>query len=92
LGRVLLEAAASGLAVVASDVGGTREIFPSEADGAILVPPDDPQAIADAVLALLEDDARRHALAVGGRRRAENAFDVRQAASRLIEHYESVLI
>ena len=29
LGRVLLEAAASGLAVVATDVGGTREIFPT---------------------------------------------------------------
>ena len=41
LGRVLLEAAACGLAVVATDVGGTREIFPSEAEGAVLVPADD---------------------------------------------------
>lgn len=41
LGRVLLEAAASGVPIAASDVGGTREIFSGEAeDGAVLVPPD----------------------------------------------------
>ena len=92
LGRVLLEAAASGLAVVATDVGGTREIFPTDADGAILVPPDDRSAMADALLVLLQNDERRSALAAGGRRRGEEAFDVRHAAARLIEHYESVLI
>ena len=60
LGRVLLEAAASGLAVVATDVGGTREIFPSEADGAVLVPADDPIAPgATQSTALLRDDDRR---------------------------------
>ena len=68
LSRVLLEAAACGLAVVATDVGGTREIFPSEADGAMLVPPDDPAALAAAVAALLADDAHRQALGVAGRR------------------------
>ena len=91
LGRVLLEAAACGLAVVATDVGGTREIFPTEADGAVLVPADDPVAIADAVTALLGDDARRAALGRAGRRRAEAAFDVHSAAARLIDLYQSVL-
>ena len=56
LGRVLLEAAASGLAVVATDVGGTREIFPRQQDGAILVPPDDREALASTVRDLLNDD------------------------------------
>ena len=42
LGRVLLEAAAAGLAVVATDVGGTREIFPTEDDGAVPRPPRQP--------------------------------------------------
>jgi glycosyltransferase involved in cell wall biosynthesis len=92
LGRVLLEAAASGLAVVATDVGGTHEIFPAGADGAILVPPDSRLAMADAMLALLQNEERRQSLGAGGRRRAEEAFDVRQAAARLIEHYEAVLI
>jgi glycosyltransferase involved in cell wall biosynthesis len=91
LGRVLLEAAACGLAVVATEVGGTREIFPTEADGAVLVPRDDSEALADAVIALLGDETRRAELGRGGRRRAETAFDVRVAAGRLIDIYQSVL-
>ena len=55
LGRVLLEAAASGVATVATDVGGTREVFPPETGAAILVPPHDPQALAEAVLGLIAD-------------------------------------
>ena len=38
LGRVLLEAAAAGMAIVATSVGGTPEIFPAETESAILVP------------------------------------------------------
>jgi glycosyltransferase involved in cell wall biosynthesis len=92
LGRVLLESAASGLAVVATDVGGTREIFPAESDGAVLVPSDNRPALAGAVLAVLLSNERRNALTAGGRRRAEEAFNIRRAAARLIEVYESVLI
>jgi glycosyltransferase involved in cell wall biosynthesis len=91
LGRILLEAAASGVAVVATDVGGTREIFPAESDSAILVPPDDEHAMAEAVLALLQNEARRHSLASAARRRAEEAFDIRHAAQRLVAQYEEVL-
>jgi glycosyltransferase involved in cell wall biosynthesis len=91
LGRVLLESAASGLPVVATDVGGTREIYPTEADGAVLVPVDDAAAIAEAQLALLSDEQRRRALQAGGRRRAEQCFDIRHAAARLLEIYDCVL-
>jgi glycosyltransferase involved in cell wall biosynthesis len=91
LGRVLLEAAACGLAVVATDVGGTREIFPTEADGALLVPQDHPTALAAAVQAVLCDPARRRALGEAGRRRIEAAFNIHLAAARLIDLYRSVL-
>jgi glycosyltransferase involved in cell wall biosynthesis len=91
LGRVLLEAAACGLAVVATDVGGTREIFPSEADGALLVPKDDPAALSAAVQALLGEPRRRLALGAAGRRRIEAAFNVHLAAERLIALCRSVL-
>lgn len=91
LGRVLLEAAACGLPVVATNVGGTPEIFPTPADGAVLVPKDDPAAIARKTVALLQDEPRRQALAASGRRRAEAAFDVRTAAARLVELYRNVL-
>ncbi len=62
LGRVLLEAAASGVPVVATDVGGTREIFPPDREAARLVPPDDPDAMAAAVLELVGDKGLRASL------------------------------
>lgn len=91
LGRVLLESAASGLPVIATDVGGTREIFPAEADGALLVPVDDSAALADAIIRVLSDRTCRESLGVGGRRRAEKQFDIHHASARLVEVYQSVL-
>jgi glycosyltransferase involved in cell wall biosynthesis len=91
LGRVLLEAAAAGVAVVATDVGGTREIFPTEQDGALLVRPDDPMRLAETILSVLNDDDRRQTLAAAARRRAESTFDIRIAAARLVEQYQRVL-
>jgi glycosyltransferase involved in cell wall biosynthesis len=88
---VLLEAAACGLAVVATDVGGTREIFPTEADGAVLVPSDNPHALAGAVVRLLSDDAGRVELGRAARGRIADAFDSRLAAARLIAQYQAVL-
>ena len=91
LGRVLLEAAAAGVAVVATDVGGTREIFPPECEAAFLVPPGDVQAMSAAVAELLGDAARRKRLAENARRRAEDAFDLNQAVGGLLKHYEELI-
>jgi glycosyltransferase involved in cell wall biosynthesis len=91
LGRVLLEAAASGLPIVATDVGGTREIFRTHADGAILVPAGDPLALADSALELLRDEPRRQAFAVAARQRAFAGFDIHRASERLIAQYRQVL-
>jgi glycosyltransferase involved in cell wall biosynthesis len=90
LGRVLLEAAAAGVAVIATDVGGTREIFPPPSRSARLVPPDDPDALAAAMGELAGDEALRAALAAAARRRAEEAFDVRRTSAALVEHYRQV--
>ena len=90
LGRVLLEAAATGVAVIASAVGGTREIFPPEHDAARLVPPDDAGALAAAILELMGDGALRRRLGESARRRAVEAFDIRVTVRRLLEHYASV--
>jgi glycosyltransferase involved in cell wall biosynthesis len=91
LARVLLEAAASGTAIVATSVGGTEEIFPADAAAALLVPPNDAGAIAASVATLLRDAERRRTLGRRARQRAEAAFDVRDAAARLIEQYRAVL-
>jgi glycosyltransferase involved in cell wall biosynthesis len=91
LGRVLLEAAAAGLAIVATDVGGTREIFPAESDAAVLVPPDDPAGMARAISELLRDPARRVRLGANARRRIESHFTIERATAGLLRHYEQVL-
>jgi glycosyltransferase involved in cell wall biosynthesis len=90
LGRVLLEAAASGVAVVATDVGGTREIFPPESRAARLVPPDEPECLADAMLELLGDGPLRTQLGLAARRRAVAAFSAERATAGLVEHYRQV--
>lgn len=91
LGRVLLEAAATGLAVVATDVGGTREIFPPSTDSAVLVDADDRSALAEAVASLLDDEERRAKLGQAAHRRVVEAFDARLVGDRLVEHYRDVL-
>lgn len=91
LGRVLLEAAASGTPVVATDVGGTREIFPDASSAAEVVPVDDPDSLAAAIIRLLADSQRREQLGEMARLRAKEAFDARVAASNLVAHYRHVL-
>lgn len=90
LGRVLLEAAAAGAAIVATDVGGTPEIFPPEKHAARLVPPDDAHALADAILELLGDSALRGRLAIAARRRAEEQFDIQASVGSLLQHYRAL--
>ncbi len=90
LGRVLLEAAAAGVAVVATNVGGTPEIFPPEKEAARLVPPDDAQAMGDAILKLLGDSALRRRLSMAARRRAAEQFDIRMSVDDLLRHYRAL--
>jgi len=90
LGRVLLEAAASGVPTIATDVGGTREIFP-DATQALLVPPDDVARLAAAMQGLLDNPGTRQQLAHAARRRAEAAFSAERAAGALLDHYRRLI-
>jgi glycosyltransferase involved in cell wall biosynthesis len=91
LGRVLLEAAASGVPVVATDVGGTREIFPSDLQCARLVPSGDSDSLADAILQLAGDAQTRRNMAEAARRRAQEAFDIRRTAAALVNCYRDLI-
>jgi glycosyltransferase involved in cell wall biosynthesis len=76
--NALLEALASGLPLVASDIPGTRELVRPGVNG-FLVPPGDPAALAAALAALLADPTRRAAMGQASRRLAA-AWSWRAAA------------
>lgn len=70
-GLILAEAMAAGLPVVASNVDGIPEVL--KGTNSIMVPPDDPQALREAVLKTLKRPPRQAALArEKGRKRAED--------------------
>jgi len=71
-GLTALEAMASGAALIASPRGGLPEVA---GDAALYADPDDPAAIAAAIVALATDQPRREALAAAGRERAKR-FDL----------------
>lgn len=80
LPTVVLEAFAAGVPVVATDVGGTAEVVEDGVNG-MLVPSGRPAALARAVLAVLEDEGRRRAMAERGRRRVEGRFNFKVQAA-----------
>ena len=89
LGRVLLEAAATGLPIVTTDVGGTPEIM--QGLDQYMVRPDSPNEIARIVLELFEHPNQMEAC---GRRLQEIAkqnFSIDICASQLGKHYRELL-
>lgn len=91
LGRVLLEAAACGVPIVATNVGGTTEILGDDGSAAVMVDVDASHDMAFEIAALLDDPARRAQLADSALVRIENLFDHRRAARELLGHYEDVV-
>ncbi|HEY9524911.1 MAG TPA: glycosyltransferase family 4 protein, partial [Thermopolyspora sp.] len=81
----LLEAMALGKPVVLSDLPALSELVGGEGAG-MLVPPGDPQALADALGALRDDPARRAEMGEAGR--AEVA--AKRTWSRIAETYRDV--
>jgi glycosyltransferase involved in cell wall biosynthesis len=81
LGLAALEAMAAGVPVVASDVGGLREVVLADKTG-LLVPPDAPEALASALRTLLTDAPRREELSKAGRVRIAATFDREVMARR----------
>jgi len=90
LGLVLLEAAATGVAVIGSRVGGIPEAV---ADGhtGLLVPERDEGALAECLGKLLDDPAMRHRMGAQGRALAEQRFDLHQQTAALETLYDSLL-
>jgi glycosyltransferase involved in cell wall biosynthesis len=85
-GISLCEALACERPVIASDFGGFREVVRHDETG-LLVPPQDPSALADAVDALLADPARRRTLALAGRQDVVARFSWPAVVERVLAAY-----
>ncbi|MDX1511589.1 MAG: glycosyltransferase family 4 protein [Nitriliruptorales bacterium] len=88
-GIVLIEGMAAGAAVVASDIIGYRDVLRGDVDG-VLVPPSDPRALANALRDLLDNEAKRFALAQAGNERAKD-FDWPVVTARLKQLYAEAI-
>jgi len=82
-GLVALEAMACGVPIVASAVGGLKEIV-VDGECGLLVPPNDPRKLADALVTLLGSEPLRRRLAEAARQRAQ-AFSIERRSGALID-------
>ncbi|MBL8929680.1 MAG: glycosyltransferase [Kineosporiaceae bacterium] len=80
----LVEAAAHGLPLVATDVVGLGELV-HHGDTGLLVPPEDPQALAAALACLLDDPARARRLGAAARRLVARRYHPRQSTAELLD-------
>ena len=88
--NAILEAMRAGLPIVATSVGGAANQVGREGEG-FLVPPGDRQALADRLLALIEDETMRHRLGRSMRQRIEGMFDIAAIATVYEQAYELIL-
>jgi glycosyltransferase involved in cell wall biosynthesis len=87
-GIAAVEAAASGLPVIATTVGGLPDIVSDGVNG-LLIPPADRRALNEALSALIGSPELRQRLGHAGRRVAEARFDERQNGNRLLNLIKS---
>jgi sugar transferase (PEP-CTERM/EpsH1 system associated) len=89
ISNTILEAMATGLPVIATDVGGNPELLTSETGR--LVPPSDAPAMARAMRDHLEAPDTRIAQGAAGRRRAEDSFSLSVMTERYLSVYDRLL-
>jgi glycosyltransferase involved in cell wall biosynthesis len=88
--NVVLEAMATGLPIVTTEVGGVGE-FVTDRRGGVIVPDGDVQGFASALQSVLGDSAFARSAAEFNRQRTAAGFSWRTSAARLLDVYQSVI-
>lgn len=90
LSNALLEYMFKGVATVATDVGGNPELIEHERTG-LLVPPNNEQALANAIIRLIEDAPLKNKLAQAARQKAEAEYSWEKCMAAHHQYYSKLL-
>jgi glycosyltransferase involved in cell wall biosynthesis len=88
--QALMQAMACGLAVVTTPVGSIDEIV-ADGDTGVLVPPENARRLREAIAALLDDDAARHAMGERAAHAAHARFGDARMVERMLEVFRSAV-
>ncbi len=89
--NAILEAMAAGLPVIASKVGGIPEVV-RDGETGLIVPPNDPKALADAINKLRQDKTLSEKLGKQAQAWAQEHHDTRQLPERVLQVYNQVMV
>ena len=89
-GGVVIEAMASGLPVIGTDLGSASETIDNGVTG-MLLPQNDIHAVSEAIVHLLDDRQMRDEMGKAGRKRVEKLFDIRKNIKLVEAVYEDLL-
>jgi lipopolysaccharide heptosyltransferase II len=89
-GRVIIEAQAAGVPVIATAVGGVVDIIEDGVTG-LLVPPGDPQSMADATVKIFKDPGLASRIAAAAYEKVKDRYTVELMVNKTIEVYKDAL-
>jgi glycogen synthase len=87
--RVILEAMASGLVVIGTNTGGTKEIL-KDGDTGMIFPPEDSTRLAESIRQLINNPDLMSKLAKNGRAVVEQQFDIRQMVNEIETYLDQI--
>ena len=90
LGTSLLDAMAASKAIVATNTGGISEVV-IDGETGVLVPPREPQRLAQAIVRLLKDDALRAEMGRRAFERVQSRFSAARMVERTLHFYQTKL-
>ncbi len=89
-GMVVLESMASGIPVIAADVGGVKEVIKGSGAG-ILIDPENPGKLAESIIYLLDNPDKAREMGVRGRRLIEEKFSWEKISEKFEKEFLSIL-
>lgn len=88
--NTVMEYMAAGLPVIATDVGGNSELV-RQGENGLLVPPNNPKALADAVIKLVKEPDISRSMGKSGKQFIRQEFSVDKLLQEMQKRYHSLL-